>query len=84
MNYPTHRIAQTTAFVTPVMEQWLEQEIVQWVHPMKYRSDDPSHHGATPRSPNVPRILLKFTIVREKPGIIDAMPTLTCLMYPII
>ena len=28
------------AFVTPVMER----EIAQWVHPMKDRSDDPSHH----------------------------------------
>ena len=30
-----HRLAHTTAFVTPVMEYWLEQEIAQWVHPMK-------------------------------------------------
>ena len=29
---------------TPVMEHWLEQEIAEWVHPMKDRSDDPSHH----------------------------------------
>ena len=34
--------AHTTAFVTPVMEHWLEWEIAQWVHPMKDRSDDPS------------------------------------------
>ena len=32
------------AFVTPVVEHWLEREIAQWVHPMKDRSDDPSHH----------------------------------------
>ena len=32
------------AFVTPVEEHWLEQEIAQWVHPMKDRSNDPSHH----------------------------------------
>ena len=38
------RIAHITAFVTPVMEHWLEREIAQWVHPMKDRSDDPSHH----------------------------------------
>ena len=25
------------------MEHWLEREIAQWVHPMKDRSDDPSH-----------------------------------------
>ena len=44
MHYPTDRIAHTTAFVTPVMEHCLEREIAQWVHPMKDRSDDPSHH----------------------------------------
>ena len=38
------RITHTTAFVTPVVEHWLEREIAQWVHPMKDRSDDPSHH----------------------------------------
>ena len=42
-----HRIAHTTAFVTPVVEYWLEREIAQWVHPMKDRSDDPSHHERT-------------------------------------
>ena len=41
----TDRIAHTTAFVTPVVEHWLEREIAQWVHPMKDRSDDPSHHN---------------------------------------
>ena len=40
MHHPTHRIAHTTAFVTPVVEHWLEQEIAQWVHYMKDRSDD--------------------------------------------
>ena len=44
-----------TAFVTPVVEHWLEREIPQWVHPMK---DDPTthrtmskryYHGATSR-----------------------------------
>ena len=41
-----------TDFVTPVVEHWLEREITQWVHPMKARSDDPSHHERTllPRS----------------------------------
>ena len=32
MHHPTDRIAHTTAFVTPVMEHWLEREIAQWVH----------------------------------------------------
>ena len=41
------RIAHTTAFVTPVVEHWLEREIAQWVHPMKDRSDDPSLHERT-------------------------------------
>ena len=27
------RITHTTAFVTPVVEHWLEREIAQWVHP---------------------------------------------------
>ena len=44
MHHPTDRIAHTTAFVTPVVEHWLEREIAQWVHPMKDRSDDLSHH----------------------------------------
>ena len=26
------RKAHTTAFVTPVVEQWLEREIAEWVH----------------------------------------------------
>ena len=49
---PTYRITHTTAFVTLVVEHWLEREITQWVHPMKDRSDDPSHHERTllPRS----------------------------------
>ena len=31
MYHPTDRIAHTTAFVTPVVEHWLEREIAQWV-----------------------------------------------------
>ena len=34
MHQPTDRIAHTTAFVTPVVEHWLEREIAQWVHPL--------------------------------------------------
>ena len=29
MHHPTDRITHTTAFVTPVMEHWLEREIAQ-------------------------------------------------------
>ena len=47
MHHPTDRITHTTAFVTPVVGHWLEWEIAQWVHPMKDRSDDPSHHERT-------------------------------------
>ena len=43
MHHPTDRMTHTTAFGTPVVEHWLEREIAQWVQPMKYRSDDPSH-----------------------------------------
>ena len=32
MYHHTDRIAHNTAFVMPVMEHWLEREIVQWVH----------------------------------------------------
>ena len=32
MYHFTDRIAYTTAFVTPVVEHQLEQEIAQWVH----------------------------------------------------
>ena len=44
MHHSTDRIAHTTAFVTPVVEHWLEREIAQWVHPLTDLSDDPSHH----------------------------------------
>ena len=47
MHHQTDRIAHTTAFVTQVVEHWLEREIAQWVHHMKDRSDDPSHHERT-------------------------------------
>ena len=32
MHHPTDMITHTTAFVTPVVEHWLEREIAQWVH----------------------------------------------------
>ena len=44
MHHPTDRITRTRAFVTPVVEHWLEREIAQWVHPMKDQSDNPLHH----------------------------------------
>ena len=48
MHHPTDRITHTTAFVTPVVEHWLEREIAQWFHSMEDRSDNPSHHERTP------------------------------------
>ena len=30
MHHPTDRIIHTTAFVTPVVEHWLEREITPW------------------------------------------------------
>ena len=61
MHNPTDWIIHTTAFVTPVVENGLEREIAQWVHPMKDRSDDPSHHERTllPRS----YISLRFIMI---------------------
>ena len=47
MHHPTDRITHTTAFVTALVEHCLEREIAQWVHSMKNRSNDPSHHERT-------------------------------------
>ena len=66
MNHPTYRITHTTAFVTPVVDHWLEREIAQWNHPMKDRSNDPSHHKWTllPRSYiSLPCLLLKTSML---------------------
>ena len=56
-----YRITHTTAFGTPVVEHWQEREIAQWVHPMKDRSDDPSHHERT----LLPRSYMSFPDVTE-------------------
>ena len=32
MHHPIDRIKHTTAFVTPVVEHWMEREIAEWVH----------------------------------------------------
>ena len=53
MHHPTNRIAHTTAFVTPVVEHWLEREITQWVRylglkgltPMEIHEDMVVTHG---------------------------------------
>ena len=64
MHHPTDRIAHTTAFDTPVVEHWLEREIAQWVHPMKDRPDDPSHHERT----LLPRSYISLRIGMESTG----------------
>ena len=43
MHHPTDRTAHTTAFVTPVVEHWLEREIAQWVHDMKDPAEGRKH-----------------------------------------
>ena len=52
MHHPTDRITHTTAFVTPLVEHWLEREIAQWrIDPTTHRTmNERSYHGATSRS----------------------------------
>ena len=49
MHHPIERMIHTTAFVTPVMEHWLEREIAQWVYDkegtnFKYAFINVPHH----------------------------------------
>ena len=39
MHHHTDRIAHTTAFVTPVVEHWLEREIAHWVRNKEGRKE---------------------------------------------
>ena len=73
MQHPTDRIANTTAFVTLVVEHWLEREIAQWVHLMKDRSDDPSHHERT----LLPRSYISLPRLRKEDNVLfnDALNT---------
>ena len=69
------------AFVTPVVEHWLEREIAHWVHPMKDQSDDPSHHERTllPRSyislrnttksKHAGKVVISFKKLYKKPSV---------------
>ena len=54
MHHATDRIIHATAFLTPVMEHWLEREIAQWVHHEGSIQRTIAHafHGATSRSPH--------------------------------
>ena len=69
MHHPTYRITHTTAFVTPVMEHWLEREIAQWVNPMKDWSDDPSHNERT----LLPRNYISLPRKRKATSSLDGM-----------
>ena len=47
MHHPTDRVTHTTAFVTPVVDHcwvWVGRRLGEWVHSLKDRSYDPSHH----------------------------------------
>ena len=65
IHHPTDRIAHTTVFVTPVVE-----------HPMKDRSDDPSHHNAAEihACGEMPNIKLKGQNRTVHPGTAKAFP----------
>ena len=49
MHHPTDRIANITAFVTPVVEHWLKQEIAQWVQRWNLRIFPMLHRGTSRR-----------------------------------
>ena len=50
MHQSTDRIVHTRAFVIPVLEHWLEQEIAQWVHREPLHLDQKLYHRAECRS----------------------------------
>ena len=66
MYHPTDRITHTTAFVTPVVEHWLEREVARWVHSMKDRSDDPSNHGSNHERTLLPRSYISLLWTRNR------------------
>ena len=47
MHHITDRIAHTTAFVTPVVEQWLEREIAQSVKDITHKQNAGNFCGFT-------------------------------------
>ena len=56
MHHPTDRITHTRAFVTPVVEHWLEREIAQWVHPT-FRRNAMNECLTTPQHKKINRLL---------------------------
>ena len=73
MNHPTDRIAHTTAFLTPVVEHWLEREIAQW----KNRSDDHSHHEQT----LLPRSYISLPLDTVSTKVLKAVFVAVCFIF---
>ena len=65
------RITHTTAFVTPVVEHWLEQEIAQWVH----------HEGLKKLCNNFIKILMFHILSWLKPYLLGFHSVLSLLFY---
>ena len=54
MHHTTDRIVHTMVFVTTIVEHWLEQEIVQWVHlliKLQYNTEQ-----------NVPQLMISIDV----------------------
>ena len=66
------RITHTSAFVTPVVEHWLEREIAQWVH----------HEGSTRRPTELYPVPLKscHIVLRRVTCFIGYMQTIPALL----
>ena len=69
------RITHTTAFVTSVVEHWLEREIAQWVHPMKDRSDDTSDQNniGTLLTHHIRIVEITWTCHRAEVALVDTV-----------
>ena len=50
MHHPIDRIVHITAFVTTVIEHWLEREIARWVHHEASHHERMFYDGATCRA----------------------------------
>ena len=68
---PPDRLAHTTVFVTPVVENWLERELAQWVH----------HEGST-RWPIAPWANALTTELHFAPFNMDTLLKLMIVYIP--
>ena len=57
MHHPTDRITHTTAFVTPVVEHWLEREIAQ-----QLKTEPPTWGQCSPVTNQARNIFLYYFI----------------------